>query len=138
MRNAVEKVAGAVERIDDEARLVGLAGNLTPLFHQEAPPGASGAQFVPQRPLGGLVSLGDEVRRALAADLQMLDLAEIATQAPARLARSALHDSDEAGDRCHYLAIRMLSGPSAHRRAAASSPRPRPRKACSRTPPPSR
>ena len=106
MGNAVEEVAGAVERIDDEARLVDLAGDLTPLFHQEAPPGASGTQFVPQRPLGRLIGLGDEVRRALAADLQMLDLAEIATQAPARLARSALHDSDEAGDRCHVPAFR--------------------------------
>jgi hypothetical protein len=43
--------------------------------------------------LGALIGLRDEIRRPLAADLQVLDLAEIAAQALARLARGLFHDS---------------------------------------------
>ena len=51
--------------------------------------------------LGGLVGLRDEVRGPLAADLQVLDLAEVAPQLAARLARGFLHHADEAGYGCH-------------------------------------
>ena len=52
---------------------------------------------------GALVGHRDEVGRPLAADLQLLDLAEIAAQARRRLARGALHDGDQAGMGDHRL-----------------------------------
>ena len=47
----------------------------------QGPAGAGDAQFVPQGAFGVLVGLGHEVRRALAADLEVLDLAKVAAQA---------------------------------------------------------
>jgi hypothetical protein len=64
--------------------LSGITFDLAALFHQEAPVGARDAQFVPQRALGVLVGLGNEVGRPLAADLKVLDLAKVAAQALAR------------------------------------------------------
>ena len=55
------------------------------------------AELVDQSALGPLVGEADEVGRALAADLQLLDLAEVTTQPPRHLARSAVHDGDQAG-----------------------------------------
>jgi len=99
MRDAVEEVAGAVERIDDPARLVRIAGDLAALLDQEAPVRTRLLQLLDQRVLGALVGDADEVRRALAADLEVLDLVEVATQARTGLAAGALHDGDEAGMR---------------------------------------
>ncbi len=101
MRDPVQKIAGPVERIDDEARLALGPGNFTALLHQEAPVGARGEQLVIDRAFGVLIGFRDEVCRALAADLQMLDLAEVAAQALAGLARSLFHDADDAGNDGH-------------------------------------
>ena len=65
-------------------------------FQLEAPAGPRRAQFVPQRALGRLIGLRDEIGGPLAADLEMLDLAEIAAQALAGLAGGLFHDADEA------------------------------------------
>ena len=97
MRDAVEEVGGAVERIDDPPRLVGIALDLAAFLEQHAPVGPRVAQFLDDRLLGALVGHRDEVGRALAADLQLLDLAEVAAQARRRLAGGALHDGDQAG-----------------------------------------
>ena len=70
----------------------GLPGSpsISPAFlEQEAPVGPRGAQLVVERPLGRLVGLGDEVGRPLAADLEVLDLAEVAAQ-PLPALRAAL------------------------------------------------
>jgi hypothetical protein len=46
--------------------------------------------------LGAAIGHGDEVGGTLAADLQLLDLAEVAADARRRLARGALHNGDQA------------------------------------------
>ena len=95
--NAVEEVGGAVERIDDPARLVRIALDLAAFLEQHAPVGPGVAQLLDERLLGALVGHRHEVGRALAADLELLDLAEVAPKARRRLARGALHDGDQAG-----------------------------------------
>ena len=90
MRNSVEEVGGAIERIDDPARLGRIALDLAAFLEQHAPVGARVAKFLDDRLLGALVGHRDEVGRALAADLQLLDLAEVAPKPRRRLARGAL------------------------------------------------
>src|SRR3989344_5379057 len=96
MRDRVEEVRGAVERIDDETRLARVALDHPALFEHEAPARTIAAEFVIERALGGRVGLRHEVCGALLRDLQMLDLAEVAAQLGARLARGAFHDGDDA------------------------------------------
>ena len=109
MGHAVQEVGGAVERIDDPPRLVGIAGDFAAFLEQEAPVGPGVAKLVDKRLLGALVGHRHEVGRALAADLQLLDLAEVAAQARRRLAGGALHDGDQAGMGNH-----SASPPAAH------------------------
>ncbi len=97
MRDRVEEVGRAVERVDDEARLAGFADDLARLFHQEPPARTVAAEFVIEGALGGLVGLRHEVGRALLRDLEMLDLAKVTAQLGAGLARGAFHDGDDAG-----------------------------------------
>ena len=54
------------------------------------------AQLVIDRAFGLAVRLRHEVRRALAADLQVFDFTEIAAQARAGLAGGTLHHPDQA------------------------------------------
>ena len=94
--NAVEEVAGAVERIDDPARLARIARDLAAFLASGSP---SRAALLAVRPIASvrpLIGPGHEVRRPLAADLELLDLAEVAPQAAARLARGALHHANRA------------------------------------------
>ena len=63
--------------------LVGIALDLAAFLEQQAPVGPGVAQLLDDRLLGALVGHRDEVGRALAADLQLLDLAEVAAQAAA-------------------------------------------------------
>ena len=95
MRDAVEEIAGAIERIDDPARLALGAGDVAAFLKAEPPVGARREQFVVKGAFGVAVGLRDEVRRPLAADLKVLDLAEITPQPPACLARGLFHDPDE-------------------------------------------
>jgi hypothetical protein len=83
-------------QIDDPARLHRITLDHPALFEQETPVRPRLLQLLDQRLLGALVRHRDEIRRSLAADLQMLDLAEIAPQARRRLARGAFHDSEKA------------------------------------------
>ena len=99
----MEEIRGAVQGIDDPARLVRIAGNLAAFLEQHAPVGTRIAQFLDDGLLGALVGQRHEVRRALAADLQLLDLAEVAAQARRRLARGALHHGDQARVGDHQL-----------------------------------
>jgi hypothetical protein len=98
MRDAVKEVRGAVERVDDEARLVGIAGDLTALLGQDRPVRPRLAQFLDQRLLGTLVGHRDEIGRPLAADLEVLNLVEVAAQARRCLARGALDDGEWEGN----------------------------------------
>src|SRR3546814_10237104 len=65
MRDRVEEVRGAVERVDDETRLARIALDLARLFHLEAPARARVGQLVIERALGRLVGLRHEIGRAL-------------------------------------------------------------------------
>src|SRR5690606_31862709 len=104
MRDAVEEVAGAVERIDDPARLRRIALDRAPFLEHEAPVRPRRAQLVPQCPFRCLVGLRYEVRRSLAAHLEVGDLSKIAPQAAAGLACGALHHADQPGN-CSQLEI---------------------------------
>ncbi len=97
MRNSVKEVRRPIERIDDPARLCRIAGNLTAFLEQHAPVRARIAKLVDDRLFGPLVGHRDEVRRSLAAHLQLLDFAEVAAEPRRRLPDGALHDGDQAG-----------------------------------------
>ena len=86
--------------------LFGIALDLAAFLEQHAPVRAGVAQLLDDRLLGALVGHGDEVGRPLAADLQLLDLAEVAAKARRRLARGALHDGDQAGMGDHRISRR--------------------------------
>ncbi len=91
MRDAVQEIGGAVERIDDEA--VGAVGalDLAALLEQEAVAGPRAGKLAMQDLLGAGVGGGDEIGGTLQRDLKLLDLAEIARQAAARFAGGAEH-----------------------------------------------
>src|SRR3546814_7624972 len=71
----MQEIRGAVERVDDEARLALVALDLARFLHQETPAGARMAEFVVQGALGGLIGLRHEIGGPLLRHLQMLDLA---------------------------------------------------------------
>ena len=64
---------------------------------EEAVAGPRLGEFGSQRLLGPAVGGGDEIRRALERDLQVLDLAEIALERARRLAGGGDHDVEEGG-----------------------------------------
>ena len=86
MRDAVQEIGGAVERVDDPAvaLVAALAGAAFLEQHAVAGPGA--AELGLERALGLEVGGRDEIARPLDRDLQLLDLAEIADQPARRLA----------------------------------------------------
>ena len=87
MRNAVQEIGGAVERIDDPAMgLVG-AGASAAFLAEEAVFGPRLGEFLAHDFFGAPVGGGDEIARALQRDLKVLDLAEIALEAAAGAAR---------------------------------------------------
>ena len=83
MRQAVQEIRRAVERIDDPAVAPVAAWRLAALLHEEAEAGPRALQLGLERALGLEVGVGDEIARALHRDLKLLDLAEIAEQARA-------------------------------------------------------
>ena len=95
MRQAVQEVGGAVERIDVPAMARVGALDDAALLHDEAVAGARLFQRVAQDLLRLAVGGGDEVARALARDLQVLDLAEIALEGARRLHHGIGHDGHE-------------------------------------------
>ena len=94
MRDAVQEIGRAVERIDDPAmmRVAALGG--AAFLEQQAIAGAGPRQFVLQRALGSEVGGRDEFARPLDRDLQLLDLAEIADQAARRFQSGVRHHID--------------------------------------------
>ena len=96
MRDAVQEIGGAIERINDPARLGRVALDHAAFFEQKAPVGPGALQFLDQRLFRLLVGLRHEVGRPLAGHLKMLDLAEVAAQLAACLARGAFHDGEKA------------------------------------------
>ena len=97
LRNAVQEIRGAVERIDDPG--VGAVGALVlaAFFAEEAVARAGLGEFGAKCFLGLAIGGGDEIARALERDLEIFDLAEVALQCARGLARRGNHDVDERG-----------------------------------------
>ena len=95
--NAVEKIGGAVQGIDDPP--VGSIGavNRAAFLHQKAVGGAGLGKLSSNSVLGLPVGVGNEIRRAFLRHLQVLDLAEIPHQAARCLLRGGDHHVDQGG-----------------------------------------
>lgn len=90
MRQAVQEVGGAVQRVDDPAAGRILARLFAGFLADPAIVRPCGAQFFLDDALGLAVGAADEVARALDRDLKVLDLAEVLDEAAARLARGLI------------------------------------------------
>ena len=97
MRDAVKKVARAVERVDDKARLALGASNLAAFFHQKAPIGTRDFEFPKNRIFGAFIGLRNEISRSLLRHLQMFDFAKIAAKLSTRFTGSFFHDGQKTG-----------------------------------------
>ena len=97
VRDAVQEVHGAVERIDDPA--MGLVGAFAraAFLAEEAVAGAGVRELLAQDLLGAPVGGGDEIGRPLERDLQVLDLAEVALERAAGLVGGLDHHVEEGG-----------------------------------------
>ena len=97
LRDAVQEIGGAVERIDDPG--VGLVGALAvaAFLADEAVARARFRKIGIEHFLGALVGERDEVGGPFQRHLQMLDLAEIALEIAAGAARGLDHDIDDGG-----------------------------------------
>ncbi len=97
----MQEIGGAVERVDDEAvRFVGALDHAG-FLDQEAVARPRLRQFLDQDALGALVGDGDEIRRPLERDLQVLNLTEIADQPAAGLAGRGDHHVQGGGEITH-------------------------------------
>jgi hypothetical protein len=95
VRDAVQEVGGAVQRINDPARLALPARDLTLFFKQKPIIGARLLEDFLDRPFGRAVGIRHEIGRAFARHLQLFDLVEVAAQARGCLAGGLVHDGDE-------------------------------------------
>jgi hypothetical protein len=120
MRHAVQEVRGSVERIDDPAPRRVLALLAAAFLAEPAVIGPRAHQLLLQDLLGGDVGAADEIARPLHRDLQVLHLAEILHQAPARLAGGLDHDV-EIGGALHVLILRVVGKAPARYRPARSA-----------------
>jgi hypothetical protein len=97
MRNAVQKIQRAVERIDDPAVRLVAAFARTAFLAEKAIAWARKLELFAQDFLGPPIRGGDEIGRALQRGLQVLDFAEIALERAARLTRGLDHHIEEGG-----------------------------------------
>ena len=94
MRDPVQEIGGAVERVDDPAVVwIGSFGRAL-FLEQQTIAGAGAQQLGLQCALGAQIGGRDEIARALDRDLQLLDFAEIAVEGAGRLERGVGHDVD--------------------------------------------
>ncbi len=95
LRDAVQEVGGAVERIDDpDVALVGAFAMAAFLADETVARPRLGEVGV-QHLLGALVGHGDEIGGSLQRYLKILDLAEVALETAAGAARGFDHDVDK-------------------------------------------
>ena len=105
MRNAVQEIGGAVERIDDPAVALVGAGVRAAFLAEEAVIRPRLGELFAHRLLGAAVGGGDEIARPLQRHLQMLDLAEIALEPAPGAMRRLDHDVEDRGmDHGHFAA----------------------------------
>src|SRR5438552_8587341 len=97
LRDAVQKVGGAVERVDDPGvALVGALAGAAFLAHKAVTRPRLG-QIRVEHLFRALVGKRDEIGGTLQRHLQILDLAEVALEAAAGAARGLDHDVDDGG-----------------------------------------
>src|SRR3954447_11012832 len=97
VRQAVEEVGGAVERVDDPAVVRRAPGLDAALLHDEPVVGTAALELFLDQALGAAVGGGDEVAGSLDRDLELLDLAEVAGEQAGRARRGANHDLEIGG-----------------------------------------
>ncbi|CEG09415.1 hypothetical protein BN961_02841 [Afipia felis] len=97
LRNAVQEVRGAVERVDDPC--VALVGALAgaAFLAEEAIAGARLDEVVVEHLLGAAVGRRDEIGGSLQRHLKIFDFTQVALEAAAGAARGLDHDVDEGG-----------------------------------------
>ena len=94
MRDAVEEVGGAVERIDDPGVGLVIAHAGAAFLADEAVTRTRLGEIGVKHFLGAPVGHGDEIGGPLQRYLQILDLAEVALETAAGAARRFDHDVD--------------------------------------------
>ena len=104
MRDAVQEIGGAIERIDDPAVAPIGAGVRAAFLAEEAIVGPRLGEFLAHDLLGAAVGGGDEIARALDRHLQLLDLAEVALEASPGAMRRLDHDVENGGMQ-HAIAV---------------------------------
>ena len=97
MRNAVQKVGRAVERIDDPAMGFVGAGMRAAFFAKKTVVRARLGELLAQDGLGAAVGGGHEIARSLERNLKLLDLAEVAFEAAGGAMRRLDHDVEDRG-----------------------------------------
>src|SRR6202035_4946953 len=95
LRNAVQEVGGAVERIDDPGVGLVVARARAAFFTDKAVTGARLGEVLVQHLLGAAIGHGDEVGRPLQRYLKIFDFAEVALEATTGAARRLDHDVEE-------------------------------------------
>ena len=97
VRDAVQKIGGSVERIDDPAVGRVGAGAGTAFLAEESVVGPRLGELLAHDLLGAPVGGRDKVARSLQRDLEVLDLAEIAFEAAAGAIGGLGHDVENCG-----------------------------------------
>ena len=121
VRDAVQEVQRAVERIDDPAVGRVAADARSAFLAEEAVARPGELELLTQDLLGTPIRRSHEVGRSLERHLQMLDLAEIAFQHAAGLARGLDHHVEEGGPEHRVLglaggrSVEKLRGPRCSR-----------------------
>src|SRR6202041_281433 len=92
LRNAVQEVGGAVERIDDPGVGLVVARARAAFFTDKAVTGARLGEILVQHLLGAAIRQADEVGRSLQRYLKIFDFAKVALEAAAGAARRLDHD----------------------------------------------
>src|SRR6185437_14080955 len=105
MRDAVQKIGGAVQGIDDPAVMRVAAGFAAAFLHQEAVSGPRLAEFGAQHLLRLEIGGADEIAGPLERDLELFDLAEIADESARRLESGVSHHVDGSGARWQAVLI---------------------------------
>ena len=99
MRDAVQEIGGAVERIDDPAMARIGAGARAAFLAEEAVIRPRLQKLLAHDLLGAAVGGGDEIARPLQRHLQVLDFAEIALEAAPGAVGGLDHDVEDGGVR---------------------------------------
>src|SRR5437867_12566043 len=97
MRNPVQKVQRAVERVDDPAMRLVAAFACAAFFAQKAIPRPRMLELLAQDFLRALIRGGYEIGRPFEGGLQVLNFTEVALERAARLARGLDHHVEEGG-----------------------------------------